>query len=134
MKAKSMLAAVAALFLAGQALAHEEGEHKFKASIDVKAAKESAYPSLAKVSFSQALSTALPELKGEVLEIKAELENENGLIYSIEGKMADGSEIEVNIDAGTGKILEVLKESKEDKAKEDKKDAESKKDPKDSDD
>jgi len=98
----------------------EEEAPKFKASIDPKGAKESAYPSLAKLSFQQAVATAFGEIKGVVLEYKAELENENGLIYSVEAKLADGSEIEVNVDAGTGKVLEVEKKAKGEQSQEDK--------------
>jgi uncharacterized membrane protein YkoI len=133
--------AALALLMAGTLAAHEEKDKpKFKASIDVKDAKETAFPGLAKLSFQKAVTIALGEIKGTILEFKAELENENGLIYSIEAKLADGSETEVNIDAGTGKVLEVATETKAQKEKEEqdekneKKDHEDKDDKKDSDD
>ena len=121
-----------ALLLASTAVAHDEEKEKkeapkFKSSISVGKAKESEFPGLAKLSFQQAIATALAEVKSPVIELKVELEDENGLIYSIEAKLANGTEMEVNIDAGTGKVLEVAKEEKKDKKDEkDEKDGEDK--------
>ncbi len=61
-------------------------------------------PALAKISFQQALSTALAKSPGSV--IKAELEVEDGnLMYSFEIVGADRKITEVEIDAGNGKVL-----------------------------
>ena len=73
-------------------------------------------PSLAKISFQQALAAALGKAPGSV--IKAELEVEDGnLVYSflIVGKGKKVTEVE--IDAGDGKVLatEDETETKDDK-------------------
>ena len=61
-------------------------------------------PALAKISFEQALKAALGGAPGAV--IKAELEIEDGnLVYSFEIVGSDKSITEVEIDAGTGKVL-----------------------------
>lgn len=76
-------------------------EHKVKAA---------ALPALAKISFEQALKSALAAAPGSV--IKAELEVEDGnLVYSFEVVGSDHSITEVEIDAGNGKVLATDKEA-----------------------
>ncbi len=63
---------------------------------------------LAKVSFTDALKTALAAAPGVV--VKAELEVEDGnLQFSFEIVGADKKTTEVEIDAGNGKVLDVDK-------------------------
>jgi uncharacterized membrane protein YkoI len=75
-------------------------------------------PSLAKVSFQQALAAALEKNPGSV--ISAELEVEDGcLMYSFRIVDAKKKITEVEIDAGNGKVLDTEDEEaeKEDKKK-----------------
>jgi uncharacterized membrane protein YkoI len=65
---------------------------------------EAQYPALAKISSSQAVSTALKAVRGHV--VKTELEDENGfLVYEVEVARPDHVIMEVLVDAGTGKVL-----------------------------
>ncbi len=107
-----LLAALAAAFAGRLAAADGQpaGAPKFKASIAVGAAKEAEYPALAKVGLQKAIATALKEVKGPIMKVQAELENENGLIYSVEACLADGNCVEVNVDAGDGKVLQVTQD------------------------
>ena len=54
----------------------------------------------------QIIAIALAEVPGEVTEV--ELENEDGILaYEVELIAADGSEMEVMINAETGEIIEI---------------------------
>lgn len=78
-------------------------------------------PSLAKITFQDALDRALAKVPGRV--IKAELEVEDGcLMYSFEIVGADKKITEVEIDAGNGKVLDTEDESAEGTKAADKKD------------
>lgn len=58
------------------------------------------------VSEAQAIEIALAEVQGEVQE--TELDREDGMqVYEIEILTADGVEMEVEINAATGEVLEV---------------------------
>jgi uncharacterized membrane protein YkoI len=60
--------------------------------------------SKATVSAAEARSAALAAVPGTAGEV--ELDNENGnVVYSVEVKNADGSEIDVKVDAGNAKVL-----------------------------
>lgn len=66
--------------------------------------KKTDLPAIAKISFEQALQSALAAAPGGV--IKAELEIEDGsLLYSFEIVGNDKSITEVEVDAGNGSIL-----------------------------
>ena len=87
----------------------EEKKNAPKGSIrptsDLTAAQMAA---LAKISFSDALKTALAAAPGVV--VKAELEVEDGnLQFAFEIVGADKKTTEVEIDAGNGKVLDVDK-------------------------
>ena len=63
-------------------------------------------PTLAKITFEQALKTALAAVPGSI--IKAELEVEDGnLMYSFEIVTPKKVIVEVEIDAGDGKVLDI---------------------------
>ena len=63
-------------------------------------------PALAKITFEQALKAALAAVPGSAL--KGELEVEEGnLVYSFEILNAQKKVMEVEIDAGTGKVLDI---------------------------
>lgn len=70
------------------------------------------------LSATQAIEIALAEVPGDVQE--AELETEDGVqIYDIEVLTADGVEMEVEINAETGMILEIDAEDDDDDADDD---------------
>ncbi len=70
----------------------------------------------------QAIKIALMEVPGEVQE--AELETEDGMrIFEVEILTADGVEMELEIDATTGEILEVEAEDDDDDDDDDSDDA-----------
>ena len=98
----------AALFLAGGfALLVAKEEKAAPGSIRPTGRIASAdLPSLAKINLQQALTFALARVPGSV--IKAELEVEGGsLMYSFEVVTAAKRIVEVEIDAGTGQVLNV---------------------------
>lgn len=67
----------------------------------------------AALSEAQAIEIALAEVKGEVQE--TELEREHGnLVYEIEILTSEGREMEVEIDAETGEVLEIEAEDEDD--------------------
>lgn len=67
------------------------------------------FKSKAKVTMEQAKKTALEKFPGEVESIEYELENGNP-VYEFDIKQANGKEIEVEVDAVTGKIGETEEE------------------------
>ena len=65
------------------------------------------------ITFVQEVKKALDAVKGEVL--KTELENENGfLVYSVEIVTADKSIMDVKVDAGSGKVLAMERDTNDD--------------------
>ena len=77
-------------------------------------------PSLAKITFPQAVAAALKASPGSI--IQAELEVEGGtLMYSFRIVGADKKITEVEIDAGNGKVLDTEKEEDEKEEKNEKK-------------
>jgi len=82
------------------------------ATVKAENQSEAQYPTLAKVTLTEAVQTALQQEKGKAL--KAELEDENGfLVYEVEVAKADGNIVKVKVDAGTPKILSVKQEEAE---------------------
>jgi len=67
-------------------------------------AEAQALQSKATISAAEARSAALAAVPGTVESV--ELDNENGnVVYSVEIKKADGSKIDVKVDAGNAKVL-----------------------------
>ena len=65
------------------------------------------------LSEAEVIAIALAEVPGEVQEV--EFETEDGMeIYEIEIMTADGTEVEVEIDATTGDVLEIETEDDHD--------------------
>lgn len=95
------------LAVARPAPAEEKKEPEVVGSIRLTATpKPAELPALTKISFDQALRAALVAAPGSV--IKAELEVEEGnLMYSFEIVTAKKLVVEVEIDAGTGAVLDV---------------------------
>ncbi len=68
---------------------------------------DSRFTSLAKVSEADAKATALAQYPGEVVEVEYELESDGKASYEIDVLQADQDEVKVEIDATSGKIVEV---------------------------
>lgn len=70
-------------------------------------ADDAKFTAVAKVSEADAKATALAAHPGSVVEVDYELEPDGKASYEFDIKEADGEEIEVEVDATTGKIVEV---------------------------
>jgi uncharacterized membrane protein YkoI len=103
------LVALAIAFSAGTARAGQDkmDEKKIVASIQPKGKVEPAdLPALAKISYAAALKTAETAAAGTA--IKGELEVEGGnLMYSFDVVTAGKKVLEVEVDAGDGKVLDI---------------------------
>jgi uncharacterized membrane protein YkoI len=103
------LIALAIAFSAGTARAGEDkkDEKKIVASIQIKRKVAPAeLPGLAKISFAAALKTAEAAAAGTA--IKGELEVEDGnLMYSFDVVTTAKKVLEVEVDAGDGKVLDI---------------------------
>jgi uncharacterized membrane protein YkoI len=103
------LIALAIAFSAGTVRAGEDkkDEKKVVASIQPKGkVKPADLPALAKISFADALKTAEKAAAGTA--IKGELEVEDGnLMYSFDVVTANKKVLEVEVDAGDGKVLDI---------------------------
>lgn len=112
MKIKIILTAIITMFLAAGLT---QASEKTQAELEKKA----------KITRQQAEKTALTEVKNAKVK-KAELEEEDGiLIWTFDLTTTDSKDItEVHVDANSGKVIKVEKESSEDekKEKEDEKD------------
>jgi uncharacterized membrane protein YkoI len=81
-------------------------------SIQVKKDDESGFAEMAKISLDSAVNAALKAVPGKVL--KAELENENGyLVYGVEIVKTDCQIADIKIDAGSGKVLKIETDQKD---------------------
>jgi hypothetical protein len=95
---------IAGLAIAAASFAVLDSPEFGKGTIRLEQQAEADFPSLAKITLSQAVQTALGAVNGKVL--KAELEDENGfLVYGVEVVTADKSIVEVKVDAGSEKVL-----------------------------
>jgi uncharacterized membrane protein YkoI len=74
-------------------------------------ADEARFAALAKVSEADAKATALAAHPGSVVEVEYELEPDGKASYEFDILEADGEEIKVEVDATTGKIVEVSYEN-----------------------
>ena len=70
-------------------------------------ADDAKFVALAKVTEADAKATALAAHPGNVVETEYELEQNGKASYEFDIEEADGEEIKVEVDAGTGKIVEV---------------------------
>ena len=93
-----------------------KGERKIipvKGTISTAGQAKAEYPSLAKVSCIEAIKAAADFISGKVIE--CELEDEDGfLVYGVE-IVSRGKTVEVQVDAGNGRVLS----SEEDKPEKD---------------
>jgi uncharacterized membrane protein YkoI len=74
-------------------------------------ADDARFVALAKVSEADAKATALAAHPGEVVEVEYELESDGKASYEFDIMEADKEEIKVEVDATTGKIVEVSYEN-----------------------
>lgn|GEM_PF-4729775 len=82
----------------------DESKSAISGTIPIGQSNESDYAKMAKITYQQAISTALTQANGKVL--KVELENENNfLVYGVEIVSAKGLTTDVKIDAGNGNVL-----------------------------
>lgn len=70
-----------------------------------------AFTSKAKVSLEDAKATALAKYPGEVVEVEYSIESDGTPVYELDIVAKNGREWEVEIDAVTGKIIEVEEET-----------------------
>ncbi len=99
----STVSAFSAETAAGQPSAERKVVATIRPSVDTKRID---LPALAKIPFELALKTALNAVPGDI--IKAELEVEDGnLMYSFEIVTHQKVVMEVEIDAGDGKVLDI---------------------------
>lgn len=90
--------------LSGVVMARDGRNEVQHGTISVSDHDEAAYPSLATVTFEQAVQKTIEAVPGSVL--KAELEDENGfLVYGIEMVTPDLKVMEIKVDAGSGEVL-----------------------------
>jgi uncharacterized membrane protein YkoI len=73
-------------------------------------AKDPRFASKAKVTFDEAKKTALTAYPGEVIESETSIESDGSISYEFDIKTKDGKEMEVEVDAVTGKIIETEEE------------------------
>ncbi len=103
-------AIIAILVVAGTGFAQTAGQEVRDGAIRLGKQAEADFPSLAKITLDRAVQKALGAVKGEVL--KAGLEDENGfLVYGVEIVAADKSITDVKVDAGSGKVLAMDRDS-----------------------
>lgn len=74
-------------------------------------AKDSRFTAKAKVSFEDAKKTALAAHPGEVIEHETSIESDGSISFEFDIKTKDGKEVEVEVDAVTGKIIETEEEA-----------------------
>lgn len=72
--------------------------------------KDPRFASKAKVSLEEAKKTALAAYPGEIIESETSIEADGSVSYEFDIKTKDGKEIEVEVDAVSGKIIEVEEE------------------------
>lgn len=77
---------------------------------EVADANDAAFKAKAKITQEDAKKTALAAHPGEVVESEFSLESDGNPSYEFDIKTKDGKEIEVEVDAVTGKILETEEE------------------------
>ena len=106
-------AIIVGLSIAGASFAKADSHEVQDGTIRLAHQSEADFTALAQITFVQAVQKALDAVKGEVL--KTELENETGfLVYSVEIVTADKSIMDVKVDAGSGKVLAMERDTNDD--------------------
>ncbi len=105
---------ITGLAVAGTSFAKSNDGELRGGTIRVERHVEADFPALAKLTFDQAVQKALTAVQGQVL--KTELEDENGfLVYGVEVVTADKTIMDVKVDAGSGKVLAMDPDKKDEK-------------------
>lgn len=73
---------------------------------EVSSADDILFKPRVKVTEAEARATALAAHPGEVTEVEYEVESDGAASYEIDIRVADGSEMKVEVDATSGKIVE----------------------------
>jgi uncharacterized membrane protein YkoI len=90
---------------------------KHTGSIEVKNDDEAGFAEVANISLDSAINSALKQVPGKV--VKAELENEDGyLVYGVEIAKTDHQMADVKVDAGSGKVLKIEADQKDNEGRE----------------
>lgn len=74
------------------------------------AADDASFKTKAKISLDDAKKAALVKYAGEIIETEYSIEADGSLSYEFDIKTADGKEMEVEIDATSGKVVETEEE------------------------
>lgn len=77
----------------------------FEKEQELPSADHPAFAALKKIDEAQARKIALEAYPGTISEVEYEINTDGFAVYEFEIKMADGREMEVEVDAGTGKII-----------------------------
>ena len=106
-------ALIVGLAVVGTSFAKSEDNEIQDGTIRIERQAEADFPSLAKLTFPEAMQKALAAVHGQVL--KTQLENEDGfLVYGVEVVTADKVIMEVKVDAGSGKVLAMNRDKVDD--------------------
>ena len=106
-------ALIVGLAVVGTSFAKSEDNEIHDGTIRIERQVEADFPSLAKLTFPEAMQKALAAVHGQVL--KTQLENEDGfLVYGVEVVTADKVIMEVKVDAGSGKVLAMNRDKADD--------------------
>lgn len=99
--------------VAGASFADTDGTEVKNGTIRIEKQTEAEFPSMAKISMDQAVERALASVQGQIL--KAELDDENGfLVYDVEVVSAAKAIMELKVDAGSGKVLAMERDTMDD--------------------
>ncbi len=99
--------------------AKEKDESQWKGSVAIpKCPDEKDLVGLAKISFDKAMQIALKAAPGSVIKGEIEVE-QHALIYSFDILSVDKKVMEVVVDAGNGKVLEVGSDEEDDEDEKD---------------
>lgn len=78
---------------------------------EVESPMAEAFKSKATVAEEDAIKTALKAYPGKVEEVEYEIEDDGKASYEIDIMQADGTEMKIEVDATSGKIIETWKEN-----------------------
>jgi len=99
--------------IAGANFAESDNSAIRNGTIKIENQIEADFPAMVKISLNQAVQDALAVVQGQV--VKTRLENENNfLVYGVEVVTANRVIVDVKIDAGSGDVLSIDRNSLDD--------------------